>query len=72
MVTLPWVAVTVMPAAGSASLLPFAGVIFRSAAAGPRAAEAAAEADADGLGRGLRVPAAGRGEQADEPPLPRC
>ena len=45
LVTLPWVAVTVMPAAGSASLLPFAGVIFRSAAS--RAAFTEAEADAD-------------------------
>ena len=46
LVTLPWVAVTVMPAAGSASRLPSAGVIFRSAAACAACADAAAEADA--------------------------
>ena len=65
LVTLPWVAVTVMPAAGSASRLPFDGVIFRSAAACAAFADAEAEADAEAWAGGLRVPAAGRGEQAE-------
>ena len=65
LVTLPWVAVTVMPAAGSASRLPSAGVIFRSAAACAAWADAAAEADAAAWAGVCGVPAAGRGEQAD-------
>ena len=46
LVTLPWVAVTVMWDEGSTPRLPFAGVIFSSAATWAACARADAEADA--------------------------
>jgi hypothetical protein len=47
LVTLPLVAVTVIPAEGLAPRLPLAGVIFSSEASSAACAEAAAEAEAD-------------------------
>ena len=46
LVTLPATAVTLMPAEGSTPWLPFAGVIFRSAASAAARARADAEAAA--------------------------
>ena len=47
LVTLPWVAVTVIPAEGLTARLPLAGVIFSSEAISAACADADADADAE-------------------------